>query len=250
MTRIMGDSSTFGDVPSSVAIVAAYINGQYGVVTSEQFEAAYPSSRYGHVLIDVNGTRPDADVRDWEAGDEAGSLEQWVIDHNKHSGKKNAVIYCDRSTVPEVRHLTGSQVLGTDYFLWVATLDGTVYRSTGVIACQDKGPALTHGHWDSSIVFDDSFWQATGQLPTSHSDSLKDEARLQDLPASRSCYRRRHVGRRDRYERQRGFPVITQQVPVWRSFRAEDRRHAPRRNLGNGFRSHARANRHQYPECT
>lgn len=160
MSRTMGDSSTFGDVPSTVAIVAAYANGKYGVPTSDQFEADYPSVRYGHVLIDVNGSRPDAQVRDWETGDKSGSLEQWVIDHNKTSGKKDAVVYCNRSTIAEVRHLTGSQVLGTDYFLWVSTLDGSVYKGSGIIACQDKGQAQTGGHWDSSIVFDDDFWQA------------------------------------------------------------------------------------------
>ena len=120
----------------------------------------FRSARYGHVFIDVNGSRPDVQVRDWETGDKSGSLEQWVIDHNEASGKKDAVVYCNRSTIPEVRSLTGSQVLGQDYFLWVSTLDGTVYTGEGVIACQNKGESLTGGHWDSSVVFNTTWWQA------------------------------------------------------------------------------------------
>lgn len=162
MTRTMGDSSTLGDVPHTVDIVGAYINGHFGVATKSQLEALYPEARYGHVLFDVTGSRPDAQTRDWENGDKGGNLERWVLDHNNSSGKKDAVIYCNRSTIPEVRRLTASQILGKDYFLHVATGDGFVYMGTGVVACQDKWSGLTGGHWDSSVVFDDKFWKATG----------------------------------------------------------------------------------------
>lgn len=162
MTRIMGDSSTFGDVPNHVDIVAAYINGHFGVATKAQLEAKYPSSRYGHVLIDVFGSRPDAHARDWENGDKGGNLRNWVGNHNDFSGVKDAVIYANRSTIPEVRRLTGDQVLNKDYFLWVATGDGDIVKGPGIIACQDKWSGLTKGHWDSSVVFDDNFWKAVG----------------------------------------------------------------------------------------
>lgn len=161
-TRIMGDSSTFGDVPANVDIVAVYVDGAFGVPGDGQLEKRYPHERFGHCWIDVNGTHPEADVRDWENGDKAGSLEQWVADHNKIHGKNNAVIYCNRATIPEVRRLTGKQILGTNYFLFVATLDGSEYRAHGVIACQDKGALQTGGHYDSSKVYDDRFWRKTG----------------------------------------------------------------------------------------
>lgn len=164
MTRIMGDSSTFGDVPDSVDIVAAYINGHFGVATKAELEAKYPNEKYGHVLVDVNGSAPQAQARDWENGDKAGSLEQWVIDHNKDSGEDDAVVYCNKSTIDEVRQKTGSQILDKDYFLWIATLDGTEYTDTGVIACQNKGANLTGAHWDSSVVYDDRFWKKTGAV--------------------------------------------------------------------------------------
>jgi hypothetical protein len=154
----MGDSSTFGDVPDRFDIVGAYINGHYGVATMERLNERYPNR--GHVLFDVLGDSPDAHIRDWENGDKGGSLEQWVIDHNKITKVNDAVVYCDRSTVPEVRRLTGSQILGEDYYLFISTLDGTEIVGPGIVACQHKGQKLTGGHWDESVVYDDRFWKA------------------------------------------------------------------------------------------
>ena len=160
--RIMGDSTDIRDIPNHVDIVACYINGHEGPTTPAQLEARFPNSQFGHVFIDVNGSRPDAQVRDWENGDKGGNLRNWVVEHNKHSGKKDAVVYCNRSTVPEVRRLTGDQILNQDYFLWIATGDGDVVNGTGVVACQNKWSGLTGGHWDSSLVFNDLIWRPTG----------------------------------------------------------------------------------------
>jgi hypothetical protein len=167
----MGDSSTFGDVPQNMDIVAVYTDGSFGVPGSGQLEKRYPHNKFGHCWIDVNGSHPEADVRDWETGDKAGSLEKWVADHNRIHGKKNAVVYCNVSTIPEVRKLTGAKVLGKDYFLFVATLDGTEHRGLGVIACQNKGAMQTGGHYDSSKVYVDSFWKKTG-TPSPHPQPL------------------------------------------------------------------------------
>jgi len=161
-TRTMGDSSTFGDVPRKVDIVAVYDDGNFGVPAPGELEKHYPHSQFGHCWIDVNGSHPEADVRDWETGDKSGSLEGWVVEHNKLKGKNDAVIYCNKSTIPEVRRLTGGQILGKHYFLFIATLDGTQYRAHGVIACQDKGSVQTGGHYDQSEVYDDRFWRKTG----------------------------------------------------------------------------------------
>jgi hypothetical protein len=161
MTRIMGDSTNLAAIPLDVTIAAVYDDGHLGVETEAQLGVRFPHDRYGHVFIDVNGSRPGAQVRDWETGDKGGSLEQWVIDHNRDSGRKDAVVYCNVSTIPEVRQLTGTQVLGTDYWLWVATLDGTLFgpaQYEHVIANQIKGAQLTGGDWDLSVVYDASFW--------------------------------------------------------------------------------------------
>lgn len=80
------------------------------------------------------------------------------------------MVYCNRATIPQVRVDTGTQVLGVDYFLWVATLDGTLvtpgpehldgppYTYPGVIGCQLKGADLTGGDWDQSLVYDGALW--------------------------------------------------------------------------------------------
>lgn len=157
----MGDSTNIAAIPLTVNIAAAYATGHLGVVTQQQMDARFPPAKYGHCSIDVTGAAPWASVRDWENGDKGGSLEQWVIDHNKASGRKDAVVYCNRATIPEVRQLTGSQILNRDYFLWVATLDGTVYgpgQLAGVVACQIKGQNLTGGDYDLSLVYSDTLW--------------------------------------------------------------------------------------------
>lgn len=156
-SRIMGDSTNYLAIPTSVQIAATYANGRYAVAEAE-VEKRFPRARYGWCRIDVLGNDPAAHMRDWETGDKGGSLQQWCIDHNHATGKKDAVVYCDRSTVPEVRQLTGTQILGQDYFLCLSTLDGTVVTGPGIIGCQVKGAGLTGGDWDQSLVFDGSLW--------------------------------------------------------------------------------------------
>lgn len=160
-TRTMGDSTNMDAIPLTVNIAAVYDDGHLGVETPAQLEARFPHARYGQVFIDVTGQNPKAQVRDWENGDKSGSLQQWCTDHNEASGKKDAVVYCNVSTIPEVRQQTGNQILGTDYWLWVATLDGTLFGPSQyphVIANQIKGASLTGGDWDMSLVFDGTFW--------------------------------------------------------------------------------------------
>jgi hypothetical protein len=161
MDRIMGDSTVLDDIPQTVNVAASYMNGTFAI-TPAAMEARFPNSRYGHCWIDTRGSSPAASARDWENGDKGGSLEQWVGDHNSHTGKKDAVIYCNVSTIPEVRQLTGRQILNQDYFLWIATLDGEMYTGEGVIACQRDGTKQTGGHWDRSYVFSGSLWLPTG----------------------------------------------------------------------------------------
>lgn len=156
MTRIGGDSVNLAANPAGVDIAFYYVNGNEGVCTEAQAQARHP----GKIVlgIDVNGSAPAAAVRDWETGDKGGSLEQWVIDHNKASGVKDACVYCNRSTIAEVRQLTGSQVLGTDYVLFVSTLDGTLYSEPGTVACQ----VATIGGYDLDVIWDDGWHPSAG----------------------------------------------------------------------------------------
>lgn len=149
----MRDAVNINNIPVSTPIVATYINGLYAVNEAAYVER-FPTNK--RVLIDVNGLAPGkALARDWETGDKSGSLETWVADAKKDG---TAIVYCNKSTIAEVRQLTGSQILGKDYFLWVATLDGSEYRggtdgvtSGDVVACQ------THTAWAGSIqLYDES----------------------------------------------------------------------------------------------
>lgn len=163
MNRTMADSASgIASDPAWIDIALAYLDGHLGVETTAQMEARFPRAKYGWCFVDVTGAEPAAQVRDWETGDKGGSLQQWVIDHNKASGRKDAVVYCDRSTIPEVRRLTGTQVLGQDYWLFVATLDGTLFgpaQYPHVVANQVMSSRQTGGNFDLSIVFDGSLWR-------------------------------------------------------------------------------------------
>lgn len=179
-SRIMGDSANYEAIPTDVAIAAFYDDGSFAV-SQAAFAQRFPRNRYGWCVFDVNGTRPDADARDWEPGNypdpQSLTLQTWVIAHNKASGKKDAVVYCDRADVPHVRVATGSQILGTDYFLLISTLDGTVvtagpehlesppFTYPGVIGCQLKGAKLTGGNWDESLIYDGSLFLPVKPAP-------------------------------------------------------------------------------------
>jgi hypothetical protein len=145
--RVMYDSVDSATIPANATIIGCYSTGKYANVAA--MRTRFPNARL--VQIDTTGLNPEADVRDWETGDKSGNLRQWVIDHNTHSGKKDAVIYCNRDTLPEVRRLTGDQMLGVDYWLWQANLDGTftaVYP-TATVAVQ----GINANGYDISYVF-------------------------------------------------------------------------------------------------
>lgn len=152
MTFIMRDSTNPNFIPyAGTDIAAGYIDGPFADET--QLRRRFP--HIPTILIDVNGSQPAAHVRDWETGDKAGNLSTWVAEHNDATGVKDAVVYCNRSTIQEVRNLTGSHILGKDYFLWIATLDGTLFTPQmypGVLACQDKGSPPNPGY-DESVVW-------------------------------------------------------------------------------------------------
>ncbi len=154
MTLIMRDSVTPNAIPlAGTQIAAGYIDGGYEDIA--QLAARFP--HVPKVLVDVNGIAPGAQVRDWETGDKAGNLADWVEQHNAYNkGFSDAVVYCNRSTIAEVRDLTGKWRLNHDYFLWIATGDGTLYTPDmlpGVVACQDKWSTQTHANYDESVVW-------------------------------------------------------------------------------------------------
>jgi hypothetical protein len=161
MTRYMYDSVTLTEIPADAQMAATYINGAYAV-NDAAYAARFPG--VPRLYIDVIGNAFQAQIRDWESGDESmNNLEDW-IGNNKN---RRPTIYCNRSTISQVRDLTGSKVLGTDYWLWVATLDGT-YADTypdappGSVVAVQAWPAPQDGlNCDRSIVFDDTWYPET-----------------------------------------------------------------------------------------
>jgi hypothetical protein len=139
-----------------VVLRAGYVNGRWPTAVQAGTE----------VTIDVNGSRPDADVADVEIGDiTPDAFPGWARDHNSRGGFP-AVCYCNRSTMAPVANAcaaAGLQVV-RDYRWWPATLDGTrkLADMTGVVAVQAWGAQFFGGrNIDLSIVVDDT-WHGTG----------------------------------------------------------------------------------------
>lgn len=148
--------------------IAYYLNGYYAVASIAAVDALFPPKTFGQVPIDVNGDRPDyALAGDVETGDmKPGQTGNWITWWNKvnpaYKAGQRPILYCNRDAIPDVRTGTGAYLLGRDYYLWVATGDGTVYdgagltgpyAKSGVIACQNTWSRL----YDSSVVFNDGW---------------------------------------------------------------------------------------------
>ena len=64
MTRTMGDSAQYLNIPASVQVAAVYGNGAYAVSIA-QAEARFPHAKYGRCWIDVlNAPLPSPQARD------------------------------------------------------------------------------------------------------------------------------------------------------------------------------------------
>jgi hypothetical protein len=168
MTRVMRDSTTLRDIPTDCHIVAPYINGYYSS-TLAQVRARFPHQ--GIAWIDVNGSRPDAaDILDVEQGDATPAQAAiWAkARHQLHPHAYPPIIYCNRATLTPVFNALNAVGLavGPGFRLWIATLDGTkrVADMTGVTAVQHAGETQTGGHYDESVVYDDT-WLAPPKPP-------------------------------------------------------------------------------------
>lgn len=146
-------------------LVAYYLNGRKFAVPSVAYvEGLFSPELYRLVPIDVVGDRAaDARVVDVETEDvDPNSLEQWIQDFNEgnpsYDGGGRAEVYCSRDTIPAVRTGTGQYLLGRDYYLWIATGDGTLYRGPGVNACQNVWSRT----FDSSVVYDPRWMPGVG----------------------------------------------------------------------------------------
>ncbi len=158
MTRIMADSITAADIVPNPDLVAGYVNGNYAWTTADwqMFGQA------GQVRINVTGGLNLGNCLDIETGDATpGHAAAW-FDARHAAGTTNLAIYCSRDTLPAVRAAMGAR----HYYVWLATLDGTRGPFPGIAAVQWAGQAQTHGHYDLSEVYDDTWHPAPGPAPT------------------------------------------------------------------------------------
>lgn len=165
MTRTMYDSVNVNDIPLATDLAAVYFNGKYAC-TDQQFEARF-GSLTKRVLIDVNGREPACDVLDVENGDatpETAAL--WVDDKNAMG--QTGTVYCARDSIEAV----WAACKGHSYYLWVATLDGTLTWNgallqdvAGVVAVQFEGSLQTGINADRSVVFDASWPKVAAASP-------------------------------------------------------------------------------------
>ena len=175
MTRIMRDSTTAGDIPiHGTDLVAGYINGTYA--WSDENYGRFPG--IPHVFIDIHGDHPNAGVLDVEPGcAHLGAAAGWVKARKAllpHA--YTPIIYTNRDQLTPLFDTLAAEGLRVeqDFRLWIATLDGTreVHDMTGVTAVQYKrarkqnkdgswaespGPAVTEGHFDESLIYDDKW---------------------------------------------------------------------------------------------
>lgn len=168
MTRIMRDSVTAADIPTSgVQIVAGYINGKVSQWSNDDWNR-FGNTGVSLATIDVDGSRPDADILDVETGDATvDTAVTWVRAKLGRGSAFLPVLYCNRATLtPLFNALQGAGYhVNTHFKTWIGTLDGTmsVPDMTGVVAVQYAGEAQTGGHYDQSIVYDDT-WKSVPLL--------------------------------------------------------------------------------------
>jgi hypothetical protein len=126
----------------------------------------------------LSGSHPNAGVLDVEPGCAPVEVVRAWVRARKASLPRAYVpiIYCNRSFLTPIFNVLEAEGLHVvkDSRLWIATLDGTrrVYDMTGVTAVQYKraraqhpdgsfaeppGPAVTEGHFDESLVYDDQW---------------------------------------------------------------------------------------------
>jgi hypothetical protein len=163
MTRTMGDSTNYKNIPLDVNIVGVYGNGLYAAEPAD-VAARFPPNKYVTVWFDVLGNAPGkCQILDVESGDATPARAPgWVKERRGLVKTSLPTLYCNRTTLPVLIYNCALSNLyaAADYQLIVSTLDGTelingrpLHTVPGVVACQDFGGITAK--FDQSIVYDD-----------------------------------------------------------------------------------------------
>lgn len=175
--RTMYDSTDLSLIPQTGAeLIGYYLNGRFAANTDE-LEARFPADRYTHVPIDVTGAMAhkarvfDVETGDIFPGNTQRCIEAFNQDNPEYHNGARPVLYCNRSTIKAVRVGTGPYKLGRDYYLLVATLDGSHFTGDsftsdapqGVIGCQvaTLGSASVGAYYDYSVIYSAQWMQRT-----------------------------------------------------------------------------------------
>jgi len=151
----MRDSTYPEDIPlEGLDVVAGYADGIY-----EWSSAGW--SRFTPPIIPLSivvFASDVGDILDVERGNAAPSDVPGWLDRFNRPGRRRGTVYCNRNTIAEVRMWAGAR----PFDWWAATLDGTTDGTDGAVAVQWKGSDRTGGHYDESVILDDSW---AGSVP-------------------------------------------------------------------------------------
>ena len=146
MALIMRDSTNPFDIPlEGLAAVAGYGDGTFEWSSSGWARFAAPIVPLSIVISGADR----GDILDVEPGCADASESPGWADRFSRPGRRRPTIYCNRSTINEVRRAMG----GRPFDWWAATLDGT-RDVAGAVAVQFAGESLTGGHYDESVILD------------------------------------------------------------------------------------------------
>lgn len=144
MSTVLGyDSTNPLDIPSNAKVVAGYVDGPFAWTREEwmRFPLAYK------VRIATRASTNDGDIIDCEKGDATpAQAVLWVI-KRRQAGAHWAGIYCNLSTLTEVRAALGTLICP----LWQAHYDDIEILPNGFVGKQFINPPNSGGHFDLSV---------------------------------------------------------------------------------------------------
>lgn len=146
MVRILADSVTSADIPTSYGLVGGYVDGLYVWDASDWARHAGALK----VRIAVAATTDDGHVLDVEAGnaDEQQAVS-WVQLRRRNGADPTVYHSLDRWPVLRAAFQVARV---TEPHYWVADWTGQAHSIAGAVACQYANPATSGGHYDLSAV--------------------------------------------------------------------------------------------------
>lgn len=160
MTLLLRDSVDPFAIPlDNLAAVAGYGDGAY--VWSSEGWARFPPPIVPLSIV-INAASA-GDILDVEMGDATPADCPGWADRFHRANRRRPTIYCNRSTIQDVRNAMGSR----PFDWWAATLDGTQFVN-GAVAVQYAGSDITKANYDESIIWDASWIGVNGGSPVSY----------------------------------------------------------------------------------